>query len=93
MILASARVLQAKIKEAGLHCIVPLGHGPDGYFCRIFTDKGTKDLASVRDWVKYRRASMKRRAKALADYELLMTQMRRPRSPIELMIDRACGLS
>jgi hypothetical protein len=93
MKLPAARALQAKIKAAGPHCIVPLGHGPAGYFCRIFTSEGPRDFHGHCGWGTYHRASLKRRAKAHEEYERMLSQMRRPRSPIELMIDRACGLS
>lgn len=95
MTLKDAKKLRDEIREYGLHSIVPLGHGPDGYFARIFTNKGDRDFRTRRAWLAYRRQSDKEqreRAKLIARYELAYQLRSRPRSPIEIMIDRACGL-
>lgn len=91
MVLAEARKLRDEIRAAGLHSIVPLGHGPDSYFARIFTDSGSVDFSGRAPW----RLWKAERAKRLRDSERAAAKLdlRRPRSPIEMMIDRACGLA
>ena len=79
-----AKALRNRILATGLHCTVPLGYGPKGYFARIFTNKGGElvplDFKTYTAWEKYKKA---RDAKG----------MPRPRSPMEAMIDRACGIT
>lgn len=89
MTLKDARVLQAFIQRSGYHCTVPLGRGPDGYQPRIF---GARDecteFATVVDFRRHHAMRLRqRRAVARA--------ARRPqrdrRSPLDRMIDEACG--
>ena len=89
MTLQEARTLRDEIRDAGLHCVVPLGFGPNGYFARIFGGfpVAPKDFHDRQTWVEYKEASDKRRARDMARWN-----GGRPRSPIEIMIDRACGL-
>ena len=91
MTLTDARKLRDEIRAAGLHCIVPLGHGPDGYFARIFTDTGPVDFPGLAPW----RLWKSERAKRVRESERRPARLEhgRPRSPLELMIDRACGLA
>ena len=82
MTLKEAKVLRNRIYSGGLHCTVPLGHGPCGYFARIITHEGPRDFQSWTEYDQYRKERNAKRAAKLAP----------PRSPIEHMIDRACGL-
>lgn len=100
MKLADAKKLRDEIRAYGIHCIVPLGFKPDQYFARIFVWNGTatvpKDFATRRQWRVYRKVCDKERrerAEWVARHGLGGWPGSRPRSPIELMIDRACGLA
>ena len=53
MTLKEAHALQAEIKGHGLHCVVPLGYGPNAYFARIYTSEGELNLQSVAEWSEY----------------------------------------
>lgn len=92
-----ARTLATYIREAiGCACTVPNGHGPDGYFARIWTsrtDDGTsqrqaperpKDFYSRADFEAWRAACERERGR--------QERRSRPRSPIDILIDRACGV-
>jgi hypothetical protein len=81
MTLKQARALRDTIRDRGIHCTVPLGNGPAGYFARIWGINGQRDFRSLAEWREYDRERLSRKLAS------------RPRSPIELMIDRACGLA
>lgn len=76
-----AKLLRDRIRMEGPHCVVPTGHGPCGYFARIFPCEGPP--RDFRAWTEYMQYKAIRDAKR---------QIRRPRSPIEAMIDAACGV-
>lgn len=75
-----AKALRDAIRMDGPWCIVPTRRGVPKYVARIFTDKGERDFVSYAEYEAYKRERDARR-----------TAMR-PRSPIEIMVDRACGL-
>lgn len=85
MKLADARELRDEIRVAHIHCVVPLGHGPDGYFARIWTDKGVRDFCSPAEWEAYCEEREKEEQKR--------RRLSRPKSAIERMIDKACGIT
>lgn len=87
MNLIDAKALRDVIRaETSCHCIVPLGHGPDGYFARIFAAPLRGKPVAV-DFYSIDAA------KAYFTYrDVEKQQASRPRSPIEIAIDRACGL-
>lgn len=97
MTLKDAKTLRDEIQQH-YHCIVPLGFRPDRYFTRIYTSDGNGGLAPIDFHARpeYRMFRAKRlrdhRAK-MRMYEAAERALSRPRSPIELMIDRACGLA
>ncbi len=89
MTLKDARTVRDELREHGLHSIVPLGHGPDKYFARIFAVHNvTHDFHSGAQARKYLADRLRRLRKAAMERQ----RARRPRSPIEVLIDRACGL-
>jgi len=91
MTLKEARQLQAEIKAAFYHCAVPLGWGPDGYWCQTYGTRGAvthHDRAGFRKW---HADNLRRRRKIHREYEA-MCRRRDTRTPIERMIDKACGL-
>ena len=92
MTLAEAKKLRDEIRVY-CFCTVPLGYGPSDYFARIFSSRGVQsgaravDFHSREAWLAWKKQAdaqdkLKRRCRCP-----------RPRSPIEAMIDRACGLS
>jgi len=96
MWLTEARALQKDIKAAGYHCIVPLGHGPDGYWCQTFTSNESGGLVARRhssraDFRKFHIENLRRRRQIMREYERLRG-LRDTRTPIERMIDEACGV-
>ena len=90
MSLLEARKLRDEIQRAGYHSIVPLGHGPEGYFARIF-GKASIDFYSRHAFRKHHAMRLRERKKMFRDYEQIQ-RIRPARSPIEIMIDQACGL-
>lgn len=95
MELKAAKALRDEIKLAGYDCIVPLGYGPRGYFARIFgaTNK-PRDFRTLRVFRRFRLKRKMEAERAQHEYVKLMLQQRYPaRSPIEMMIDDACGIS
>lgn len=88
MTLTDARALRDTIRLADLHSVTPLGFGPDRYFARIWTAGGAKDFHSPEGWAEYDRQRQDRVRRS----EHAARVLERPRSPIEIMIDRACGL-
>lgn len=87
MKLRDARALQHEIQCRGYHCIVPLGFGPACYFARIFGVKAAIDFHSVASFRKHHAKHLRERRR------IMRTPFpARPRSPIEVLVDRACGL-
>ena len=82
MTLIDARKLRDEILATGIYATVPLGHGPDGYWAQIVSSVGDGIFHSLEDFEQYRKESLARRFKELHP----------ARSPIEMMIDKACGL-
>src|SRR5687767_352939 len=91
MKLKQAKALRDEITaKTGAYCTVPLKHGPDKYFARIFRwseeFKATLpvDFESRTAWLlDFRTQEQIKLARQLKS---------RPRSPIEILIDRACGV-
>jgi hypothetical protein len=83
MTLQAARALRDEILADGTHCVVPLGHGPDGYWAQIVTTVGDGIFHSDEQWQEYRKEREARRFRI----------MHPARSPIEMLIDKACGLA
>lgn len=82
MNLKDARALRDRIRETGIHCVVPLGFGPDGYWVEInTTDRGQVTFWSESDWEHYE------------SYRATVAMMKhRRRSPLDILIDQACGV-
>lgn len=89
-----ARHIQA---EYGACCTVPYGYGPNRYFARIYSSIGPSgkfqsgvsqaiDFESLEEFEVYR--AFAENYKAQKEQEI---RKHRPRSPIEIMIDKACG--
>jgi len=82
------------IAKVGVNCTVPLGFGPDGYFPRSILSTGPHDWKSRAEFRKWAADHLRKRRRIMHDYnEMMARKNRRARSPIELMIDRACGLA
>jgi hypothetical protein len=100
---AKASALRDEIKAAGLHCTIPRG----GTLPRIFTTlsaTGELSFNSRGAWMAYRRKHEKQKLAAEKAAEWLDRQrekefiagifgLRPARSPIEAMIDKACGIT
>lgn len=91
MTLKEARELRDMIRKADVHCVVPLGHGPDGYFARIIRDGKPLDFHSFEQADEYMTARAERIRES--NRAAMRLTMPRPRSPLEAMIDKACGLA
>lgn len=97
MTLTEARRVRDFFRSRRIHSIVPLGHGPDGYYAEIIaSDIGERgyrkmpfgSMAEARSHV-----AMRLRWERAFKRECLEFENRKPpRSPIDVMIDRACGL-
>jgi hypothetical protein len=93
MTLKDAKALRDEIISwDGTHCTVPLGFGPDRYFARIFRFEGPVDFHARAEFRTYKARQLREHRAKLRMYDAL-ERIRPPRSPIELMIDRACGLA
>jgi hypothetical protein len=92
MTLKEAREFRDYIhSKDSINCMVPLGFGPNGYFPRSMLSTGPhfwKTRAEFRKWLADR---IRQRRRQLREYKRLT--IRRARSPIELMVDRTCGLA
>lgn len=92
MRLDDARTLKRFIKSKGYHCIIPLGYGPDRYFARIFGTGGKWiDFTDAAAFRKHHAMRLRQGRTAQRELQRLSTR-RRPRSGLEILIDRACGL-
>lgn len=87
MTLKEARSLQKQIHKWGYACTVPLGHGPDGYWCQVTQNQFRSEAEARRHHAK----RLRERRKIMREYEA-MSRRRDTRSPIERMIDQACGI-
>lgn len=93
MNLKEARALRDEIRDGeGLHCTVPLGQPKDGYFARIWSCRnlfdqsgaGAVDFTSRDEWLAW--LEMKH------EYDRERERANRPKSPLDILIERACGL-
>lgn len=92
MTLKDARAFRAYIhSKCSVNCTVPLGLGPDGYFPRSVLSTGRHDWTSRAEFRTWLARNIRERRRITRDYER-MTRRRDIRSPIERMIDTACGL-
>lgn len=82
------------IATNGVNCTVPLGHGPDGYFPRSILRAGPHDWTSRQEFRNWHAKHLRERRRIHRDYDAMMQRsVRRARSPLDLMIDRACGIA
>lgn len=80
MRLSEARELRDEIRADGLHCVVPLGYGPDNYYPEIQTASGSKTFVDRQAWLEYKEAPKRK-------------GLSRPKNALDAMIDKACGIS
>ncbi len=92
MTLTKARRLRDFIRGQDVHAVVPLGHGPDGYFVRITTSQGPLRLDSPSEWNAYCQRERDKITKFCEDHGVGQRRLERPRSPLDAMIDAACGV-
>ncbi len=95
MTLKDAKALRDKIRGDGHHSIVPLGYGPGMYFATIYTMLTPMGRAAneLRFYSEAAHRSYTEMAVRVRERRLRMIEPPRRRSPIEMMIDKACGLS
>ncbi len=90
MKLTDARKLRDSVaRRAKCSAVVPLGHGPDGYFVQAYRGGETlefADPAAFEAWVK---AEWKKIEDWAVEHGCIP---RRPRSAIERLVDEACGV-
>lgn len=88
-----AKKLRDLIRADGIHCIIPVGQVGKGHVARIFTKGGPRDFRSVRGYRTY--CTIRDGERALVEQWIQQQEgfLRQPRSPIEAMIDKACGLT
>lgn len=95
MTLKDARAFRDYIhSKYSINCTVPLGFGPDGYFPMSVLSNGPhrwESRAEFRNWLAVRLRENRRNLRAYLAMEA--RRLRPARSPIELMVDRACGLT
>ena len=92
MKLKDARRLRDFLRGKGIRATVPLGYAPDGYGVVIVSrDEGRLRFDSPDDWNAYARRKNERERRLLDEW-CERHNLRPARSPIEIMIDRACGL-
>lgn len=95
MTLKEARELRDYIHtKNSINCTVPLGFGPDGYFPMSCMGTGQRFWKSKAEFRKWAADDLRKRRKIMKAYDEMMLRraVRPARNPIELMIDRACGL-
>lgn len=94
MTLKEARTFRDYIhSKCSVNCTVPLGLGPDGYFPRSVLSTGRHDWTSRAEFRHWLAGHLRDQRRIQREYERSLRPIRRARSPIELMIDRACGLA
>jgi hypothetical protein len=104
MTFAEAKKLRDFIRSYGPWCTVPTGYKPDRYFARILRwDEAAKKMLPVdfHDWLAARKdmaemlcreRATRARCREFKDREWFRLN-HPPRSPLDAMIDRACGLA
>lgn len=105
MTLSKARCLRDEItRTRNLACVVPMvgaSAGPNRFKARIWGLNGQNDFGSRAEWLEYRRGMDQRKKLLDAEIEAAggeqaildrSTNRPQPRSPLDIMIDRACGL-
>jgi hypothetical protein len=94
MTLKDAKALRDYIiDKSGVNCTVPLGHGPSNYFPMSVLGTGPHQWQSRQEFRDWWAGRLRERRNTLRQYDRLVRQRQRPRSPIEMMIDNACGLT
>lgn len=91
MTLAEARSLRDEIRAIGLWSTVPASreYAPGRYFAQIWGVGGNQRFTTREQWDEYRLGMIEREKER---QKILHRLLNPPRSPIEAMIDRACGL-
>lgn len=85
-----ASALRDEIRATGTHCVIQKGTGPRDYFARIYSRRG-RDVVVPVDfygpdwWAAWQEAA------AVEDAQ--RARIARPRSPLDAMIDKACGIT
>lgn len=94
MTLKDARQLRDYIhSKDSINCTVPLGHGPCGYFPQSILSTGPRDWTSRQDFRDWLATRIRERRVIQRQYDAVMRRPQRARSPIEMMIDKACGFN
>lgn len=96
MTLKDARAFRDYIhSKNSINCTVPLGFGPDGYLPMSVLRNGPHRWESRAEFRKWVAQYIRERRRIMREYNAMEARKRiRPaRSPIELMVDRACGLA
>ncbi len=86
-----ARRLRDLIRADGAHAVIPRGYRPHNYVIRTFVRGQPFDLETADEVTAYLEESAKHR-KASEKAALQLT-LPKPRTALDAMIDRACGLS
>lgn len=89
MTLKDARAVRDLVRRYGVACTVPLAHASGRYVARIWCVGSARDFISMQEARDYI-AGMLRRRRRVRD-EMARAVRRDTRSPLERMIDRACG--
>lgn len=93
MTLAEARAWRDEIRGTDAAATVPTGYGPDKYFVQVWTREHPQGerLTTANECIAFIARVVQHRT----DHERLVAALTAPRdtrSPIERMIDKACGL-
>lgn len=89
MTMTEARELRDEIRDLGLWSTVPTGYGPNRYFAQLGNSTGIVRLENRDQWEEYRRGMEEREKER---QKILHSLLNPPRSLIDAMIDKACGL-
>lgn len=94
MTLADARALRDAIRnKIGLRCSVPTGYPPDRYFVRVvLPTKERRDFYSRSEWRQYAHDCNVEQTRILDDFCRKHGISLKARSPLDILIDRTCGL-
>lgn len=95
MTLTDARQFRDYIhSKNSINCTVPLGFGPDGYFPCSIMKTGQRFWKSRAEFRKWAADDLRNSRRIMRDDNDMMWRRNKPkaRSPIEIMVDRACGL-
>lgn len=96
MTLKDARQLRDYVgSKCTVNCTVPLGFGPDGYFAVTVLRTGPHKWQSRAEFRTWLAGNIRERREITRRYDEMIRRKNMPkaRNPIELMIDRACGLA